>query len=70
MRTIHEVGPGDYVKVGRRYKKIKRVVKRPDPDSPEKLKSWTVITDDGKRISMYAVTSFHKKEEMWRERGR
>lgn len=67
MRAITEVGTGDYVKVGPdRLEKIATVEKTMHPDFPEHTlpKRWTVITESGRRVSMYEALAYLKKEDV------
>ena len=67
-RSITEVGPGDYVKVGpNRYEEIAHIEKEYDDRLPLPgviPKRWTVITTSGRHIGMFKAGSYHKKEDL------
>ena len=67
-RSITEVGPGDFVKVGPgRFEEIARIEKdygdRP-PTPKTTPKRWTVVTTSGRRVSMWQARSYYKKEDL------
>jgi hypothetical protein len=66
MTSIYEVGPGDYVKVGYPgvMKKIVKVTATKDLRDSKHFKSWTLVTEDGSRVTMNDARSYHKKEEI------
>lgn len=66
-RSITEVGPGDYVKVGGRYEEIAGIEKDYGDREPRQgvvPKRWTLITTSGRRVDMFHAHSYHKKEDL------
>jgi hypothetical protein len=56
-RTVTEVGPGDYVKIGREWKQVMENSAWGIDVTP---RNWTVRTTDGKRYGMYDINAYAK----------
>jgi len=56
-RSVTDVGPGDYVKVGRQWKKILTNTAFNEPRTP---REWTVTTVDGCSYSGWEINDYAK----------
>jgi hypothetical protein len=62
-RSCTEVGPGDYIKVGGRWKKIVSNTAHGETRTP---RSWTVTTEDGGSYGMFGINAYAKAEDVKR----
>lgn len=66
-RSITEVGPGDYVKVGDNYYEKIESISGVGSDGRLNKPSeggFSVTTESGRTVSMWSARSYHKKEDM------
>lgn len=63
---VTEVGPGDYVKIGSRWKQIAANSAQGADHTP---RSWTVTTTDGASYGMFGINAYAKAEEVTREQS-
>jgi hypothetical protein len=66
VRSVTEVGPGDYVKIGRDWKRIESNSAHGQQRTP---RSWTVRTTDGASYGMYDINLYAKASELTQARG-
>lgn len=59
-RSVTEVGPGDYVKIGRRWERISANSAQGTERAP---REWTVHTDNG-RYGMWSINRYAKAEDL------
>lgn len=59
-RSVTEVGPGDFVKVGTEWKEISHNSAAGAERTP---KSWSVRTTDGGSYGMYDIRRYAKRED-------
>lgn len=60
-RSVTEVGPGDYVKIGNVWKPITTNTAWGDSLTP---RTWTVTTEDGERYDMWSINAYAKREDI------
>jgi hypothetical protein len=60
-RGVTEVGPGDYVKIGSRWRRIESNSAHGAERTPP---SWTVRTEGGAAHGMFGINRYAKKEDM------
>lgn len=60
-RSVTDVGPGDYVKIGSQWREIKFNSAHGQQRTP---KSWTVRTTDGASHEMFGINRYAKKEDL------
>lgn len=60
-RSVTEVGPGDFVKVGTQWKQIASNSAAGAERTP---RSWSVTTTDGGSYGMYDIGRYAKKEDL------
>jgi hypothetical protein len=65
-RNIHEIGPGDFVKVGGEYKEVKSTwgVGTGNRLAKPSEGGFGVITTDGRRVGMMEAQAYAKKEDL------
>lgn len=63
-RSVTDVGPGDYVKIGSHWERIRSNSAHGAEQTP---RSWTVTTEGGGSYGMYGINRYAKAEDM-RER--
>jgi hypothetical protein len=62
MTDVTDVGPGDYVKIGSRWKEIKSNSEQ-GKTHPQRDGNWTVTTTDGQRHSGWGINAYAKSSE-------
>ena len=60
-RSVTDVGPGDYVQIGSRWKKISSNSASGASHTP---RSWTVTTEDGGGYGMFGINRYAKAEDL------
>jgi hypothetical protein len=60
-RSVTDVGPGDYVKIGRSWEKITSNSAHGAERTP---RDWTVRTEDGGSHGMYGINRYAKAEDL------
>lgn len=60
-RSVTDVGPGDYVKIGRRWEQIKSNSAHGASRTP---REWTVSTTNGGAYGMYGINRYAKAEDL------
>lgn len=61
MTSCREVGPGDFVKIGKVWKEIEHNTAF---GQTGKLRDWIVTTTDGENYGMYGINAYATAEEM------
>lgn len=61
-RTVIEIGAGDFVKIGQKWKKV---VANTAEGSKSIPKEWTVRTENGGTYSMWNINRYAKSEDMF-----
>ena len=56
-RSVQEIGPGDYVKVGGRFEKVSSNSAHGADHTP---RNWTVTTEGGRSYSMWDIGRYAK----------
>lgn len=59
-RSVTEVGPGDYIKIGSRWKRVEAN----SAEGASHLRSWSVRTEDGMIHDMWSINRYAKAEDM------
>lgn len=60
-RSCTDVGPGDYVKIGRHWERISSNSAHGADYTP---RSWTVRTEGGGEYGMYGINRYAKAEDL------
>lgn len=60
-RSVTEVGPGDFVKVGNEWKAIRSNTAYGAERTP---RNWTVTTEDGGVYDMWGINLYAKAEDL------
>ena len=60
IRNVTEVGPGDFVRIGRQWIEI---LSNTAHGAPELPKSWSIECDDGNCYGMFSVDRYAKQED-------
>lgn len=60
-RSVTDVGPGDFVKIGSQWKQIESNTAAGAQHTP---RHWTVTTTDGSSHGMFGVNRYAKKEDL------
>jgi hypothetical protein len=62
-RSVTDIGPGDYIKVGRQWKQV-RSNSDHGADRPQRDGNWRVTTTDGSTYSGWGINLYAKAEDM------
>lgn len=60
-RSVTDVGPGDYVKVGSQWEQIKSNSATGASRTP---REWTIVTESERRLGMYDIRRYAKAEDI------
>ena len=60
-RSVTDVGPGDYVKIGSHWEKVTSNSAHGADHTP---RSWTVRTEGGGEHGMYGINRYAKAEDL------
>lgn len=60
-RSVAEVGPGDYVKIGSRWERIAHNSAAGAERTP---RDWSVRTESGASYGMWSINAYAKAEDM------
>lgn len=60
-RSVQEIGPGDYVKIGSHWEKVTGNTAQGAEHTP---RSWTVTTEGGREHGMYGINRYAKAEDI------
>jgi len=60
-RSVQDVGPGDYVKIGSRWEKV---VSNTATGAEHTPRSWTVRTEGGGEHGMFGINRYAKAEDL------
>ena len=63
-RSVLEVGPGDFVKVGKKNKKWVEVKSNTAFGLEDVPRSWDILTVDGKQYGMFDIWRYAKAVDM------
>jgi hypothetical protein len=59
-RSVTEVGPGDYIKIGSHWKRIHEN----SAQGSRAPRNWTILTEDGMAFGEWRINRFAKAEDM------
>lgn len=60
-RSVQDVGPGDYVKIGSHWEKVTSNTAQGAEHTP---KSWSVRTESGREHGMFGINRYAKAEDL------
>jgi hypothetical protein len=60
-RSVTDIGPGDYVKIGSRWAKVAGNTAFGSPTTP---RNWTVRTEDGAAYGMWQINAYAKAQDL------
>ena len=60
-RSVTDIGPGDYVKIGSHWEKVASNTAQGAEHTP---RSWTVKTESGSEHGMFGINRYAKVEDL------